>query len=564
MRGQGPARDAAFKLEFPNGLAVLQTRTRPSSKAVADPTIVQNGDGSTAIYWTDMAFYKTKSFKRTFQAKVIVDECAPDVLAVTALAYLVNTTDMTPYCTESLAAPASVHVRYPRTKKAGLGKQALKGHATCAPTPAPTVNPATPFSLYAPGQRGVPSRLAPFEDRRLVDHIRLDEEQDMIRKVPDGTRALQASASIATPSECFSYCSLNGDVSAPFFFSWNTVTSQCFCCSGDCTLILDGSVDTYQAVVDETAVPTSAPTPGQPTAAPMTSAPSSAPTVMPTASPSAEPTTPSPSTSPGNILECVEFEFVNADGMAYVFNNCGPFTTCSEGSIVTPTDSLGSPPRVSCAVACAEGGYFMASFNPSEGSCKCTTKEQYEESGVIFAAGQELYTVVPEERSIQLSEQCSVVPTTSAPSSTPTAMPTASPSAAATSSSPSTSPENILECQEVTYIDVDGEVYVFNECGPFTTCSEGSIFTPTDSLGLPPHVSCAVACTDGGYFISTYSVRERSCKCTTKEQYEESGVIFAGEQILLALTPEGRFIQLSEQCGEASEGAEPEVVAEAV
>jgi hypothetical protein len=233
MRGQGPARDAAFKLELPNGLAVLQTRTRPSSKAVADPTIVQNSDGSTAIYWTDMAFYKTKSFKRTFQAKVIVDECAPDVLAVTALAYLVNATDMTPYCTESLAAPANVHVRYSRTKKAGLGEKSLKGHATCAPTPAPTVNPAAPFSLYAPGQRGVPSRLAPFEDRRLVDDIRLDAERNMIRKVPDGTRTLQASASIATPSECFSYCSLNGDVSAPFFFSWNTVTSQCFCCSGE-------------------------------------------------------------------------------------------------------------------------------------------------------------------------------------------------------------------------------------------------------------------------------------------------------------------------------------------
>jgi hypothetical protein len=275
---------------------------------------------------------------------------------------------------------------------------------------------------------------------------------------------------------------------------------------------------------------------------------------MPTASPSAAPTTPSPD------IECEEKLFPIGD-TTYVFNECGSFTACSEGSIVSPP----FPGPLGCAVYCTTtGGFFMATFNQEDGSCKCTTKEQYEESGVIVAAGQELYTVASEERSIQLSEQCSVAPTTSAPSSAPTAMPTASPSATPTTPSPSTSPENIVECEEVTaYFDDDGisSIYSFNDCGAFTTCSEGTIV----SLDFPDIVYCAQACVDaGGYFMATFDPQGGSCKCTTKEQYEESGVIIGARQVLYTLTPEGSTIQLSEQCGEAPEGEEPEDAAEAV
>src|SRR6056297_2087957 len=114
---------------------------RPSPKPFTSPEIVKNADGTTAIYWLNIAFTKRKGGKRRFRVKVKADDCAPESLGLNAFAYTVNTTGAS--CITPLAESAMVNVRYSRSKKA----------ATCAPTPVPTINPAQPFVLFGEGQR---------------------------------------------------------------------------------------------------------------------------------------------------------------------------------------------------------------------------------------------------------------------------------------------------------------------------------------------------------------------------------------------------------------------------
>jgi len=93
-------------MELPAGLSVVKTAARPFPKTKTQPEVVQNADGTTAIYWLGVDFIHPKGSMRHFSAKVTVDACASDTLAVTALAYLVNATDLTAYCAEPLAEPA--------------------------------------------------------------------------------------------------------------------------------------------------------------------------------------------------------------------------------------------------------------------------------------------------------------------------------------------------------------------------------------------------------------------------------------------------------------------------
>ncbi|EKU22911.1 hypothetical protein NGA_0436200, partial [Nannochloropsis gaditana CCMP526] len=199
---------------------------RPSSKPYTPPQIVEDTDGTTAIYWLGIAFTKSKGGKRRFRVKVKADKCAPETLAVDAFAYLVNATDAS--CITPLASPATLKVRYSK----------LKNAATCAPTPAPTINPTQPFVLLGEGQRfSQGGRLAPFQDRRLSAHPGSSKHGGIMALGQAGDRHLQ---SIDTPEACYEYCSLNGGKVVPFLFSWNTVTSQCFCCVGVCTpLVFD-------------------------------------------------------------------------------------------------------------------------------------------------------------------------------------------------------------------------------------------------------------------------------------------------------------------------------------
>src|SRR6056297_2799810 len=72
LRTKDPVDDLAFKMDLPSGLSVLRTVARPASKRIASPEIVQNLDGSTAIFWLGMDFTKSKGGKRVFRAKVVV------------------------------------------------------------------------------------------------------------------------------------------------------------------------------------------------------------------------------------------------------------------------------------------------------------------------------------------------------------------------------------------------------------------------------------------------------------------------------------------------------------
>ena len=118
---------------------------------------------------------------------MIADDCAPETLNVLTLAYLVNATDPSVYCV------TLVVLRYPGNKKVGP--------VTCAPTPAPSVNPATPFQLFGVGQRCLEAgRLAPFPDRRLSAQNDVDEELDWLTDTRNEQRGLGAVV-IATPTE---------------------------------------------------------------------------------------------------------------------------------------------------------------------------------------------------------------------------------------------------------------------------------------------------------------------------------------------------------------------------
>src|SRR6056297_2357556 len=148
-----PVHNLDFMLSLPNGLIVEKTASGPSSKFHAPAEIIQSLDGTTNVYWPTIKLGKNRM--RRFRAKVKVDECASETFVVDALAYLANATSVS--CMTRLASPAQVKVRYSK----------LKRKMTCAPTPAPSIDPAEPFLIFARQQRfSQGSRPAPFEDRR--------------------------------------------------------------------------------------------------------------------------------------------------------------------------------------------------------------------------------------------------------------------------------------------------------------------------------------------------------------------------------------------------------------
>jgi len=289
LRSMEAAQDVNFKMDLPAGLSVVKLKARPS-RMLSPAQSIQNPDGTTAIYWTDFNF--KKSSKRVFQAVVIADDCAPETLDVTALAYLVNATDLSAYCAVPLTEPIVLRVRYPGDKK--TDKHASSKPVTCAPTPAPSVNPASPFQLFGEGQRCLQAgQLAPFAPSRRLSAPEY-EDLDSVSDVGGKHRQLPP-VQIDNPTECFEYCSINGNESTPFFFNWNTATNECFCCGGECTLILDPDFDAFKVVVAASASPTSSPS-ASPSASP-SSSPTGSPSVAPSSSPSGSPSN-SPSVSP--------------------------------------------------------------------------------------------------------------------------------------------------------------------------------------------------------------------------------------------------------------------------
>lgn len=247
LRTKDPISDLNFKMTLPSGMSVRRTATRPSIKPHMPPEVVGNIDGTTALYWLDIDF--SRRSKRRFRVKVNIDLCAPEHLAVDAFAYLNNATST--WCVTPSASPALLRARYPKQKP-----------ATCAPTLAPSVNPTQSFVVFAPGQRfSQGGQLAPFDNRRLSLHpeMNLAMDQDILSFGDTYHRQLQP---IETKDDCYEYCSLVGGKIAPFFFSWNNATSQCYCCATVCTpFIYDPAFDVQKVLVSATSAPTFTPAP---------------------------------------------------------------------------------------------------------------------------------------------------------------------------------------------------------------------------------------------------------------------------------------------------------------
>ncbi|TFJ87439.1 hypothetical protein NSK_000793 [Nannochloropsis salina CCMP1776] len=328
LTSKEPVDNLEFQLNLPNGLSVERTAMRPSPKPFTSPEIVKNADGTTLIYWLNIAFTKSKGGKRRFRIKVNADECAPATLGVDAFAYAVNATGAS--CITPLAKSAIVRVRYSTHQKA----------TTCAPTPAPTINPMEPFVLVGEGQRfSQGGRLAPFQDRRLSVPPGSNRQGALAALSRTRDRRLQ---SIDTPEACYVYCSLNAGEATPFYFSWNTVTSQCFCCIGVCTpFIFDPDSSVYEVIVPKTLPPTM-----QPTAAP-TMAPTAAPTMAPTAAPTMAPTA-APTMAP-----------TAAPTMAPTIQRSGSISTSTDTG-VSWTTRLDDVPRNWSSIASSSDGMSLA------------------------------------------------------------------------------------------------------------------------------------------------------------------------------------------------------------
>jgi len=112
-----------------------------------------------------------------------------------------------------------------------------RGCTTASPTLPPS---SAPFVAYGVGQRCLQAgQLAPFTRRQLGS---LTE------------RSL--AETIDNPDQCFSYCGINGDTPAPYFFNWRESTKQCWCCGGVCTLVSDADYTAFVATTQATAAPT--------------------------------------------------------------------------------------------------------------------------------------------------------------------------------------------------------------------------------------------------------------------------------------------------------------------
>jgi hypothetical protein len=245
LRSNENFNDFALKVSLPAGLSVAQRATRPLVKPSVGLQIVENEDESTALYWLGIDFPRNSGGKRLYRTKVNIHECAPEVLLITALAYQVNSTYSSNICATELTNPASVQARFQNGKKS----------VPCTPTPGPEVS-FVPFGLK---QRCLETNhLVAFETAQSLISAERPTTASLLNLDTYDTHRLISPAT--TPSECYTFCSLNGEITAPFFFNWNSVAKQCFCGGRECTTILDEPFTSFKAVRSATSSPTAIPT----------------------------------------------------------------------------------------------------------------------------------------------------------------------------------------------------------------------------------------------------------------------------------------------------------------
>jgi hypothetical protein len=95
--------------------------------------IVSNVDGTTAIYWTKFNL----THKHLFRVKVRVENCASEALAVRVLAYVLNATDSATECSQSLANPLNLRIRYPHQPEIWTRKKETEDANDLCPNTSP-------------------------------------------------------------------------------------------------------------------------------------------------------------------------------------------------------------------------------------------------------------------------------------------------------------------------------------------------------------------------------------------------------------------------------------------
>jgi hypothetical protein len=69
LRSNDVVDDINFKMVLPVGLSLIRTATRPLPKLVTPPRVVQNLDGSTAVYWLRMNLVLKKRSQPCLQSQ---------------------------------------------------------------------------------------------------------------------------------------------------------------------------------------------------------------------------------------------------------------------------------------------------------------------------------------------------------------------------------------------------------------------------------------------------------------------------------------------------------------
>jgi hypothetical protein len=303
IRNQGTSfvKNVVLRLGLPPPTDVIAVKTAASPVGTKGVR-VQTRRAGNSVFFLNIALRPGQ--KRKFLAKGTAVNCDAKTLNFTALTYLDDPT--------SGAASCPSPTRTISVYSPGAHRLKRCTPRTLSPTPSGSNGTDVGFEIVGVGERCLEAgTLAPFTDGRRRSSRRELAGWPLAssasrRPRDDNEQRLLQPAVIESPSDCYVYCSNFGGTPPPFYFNWNTATSQCFCCGAICTLIYDPEyiafLVTEPAPALNTSSPTLAPT-GVPSASPSlrpTALPTDQPTKAPSASPTGAPTSPtaSPSASP--------------------------------------------------------------------------------------------------------------------------------------------------------------------------------------------------------------------------------------------------------------------------
>jgi hypothetical protein len=262
IRNQGTSfvKNVVLRLGLPPPTDVIAVKTAASPVGTKGVR-VQTRRAGDSVFFLNIALRPGQ--KRKFLAKGTVINCEPKTLNFTTLTYLDDPTSGVASC----PSPS----RTLRVHSPGAHRLKRCTPRTLSPTTSGSNGTDVGFELVGVGERCLEAgRLAPFTDGRRRSSRRELAGWPLAssasrRPRDDNEQRLLQPAVIENPFDCYVYCSNFDDTPPPFYFNWNTVTSQCFCCGATCTLIYDPEYIAFE--VTEPAPPLNAPS-ASPTGAP--------------------------------------------------------------------------------------------------------------------------------------------------------------------------------------------------------------------------------------------------------------------------------------------------------